>query len=197
MPVSQSGSVHNIPHYGVVTSVALNNLQNSSKEVPPMHASNYRLYNEPVSVSVCMQTVAGSECMIYSVTRVFMCLKCNEQCCIYSVYYIRIQLDDSCYEREWGEGRRELPISSQKLCNMVLYSLNKHLADWEYKCLYKLWLTSICKFVAVGTNSAAVGRLLLSNRTYMTKGVKDDVNIVIWATYVFYVTCWLNSYRIR
>ena len=45
-----------------------------------MHDSNYRLYNEPVKVSVCMQTVAGSEYMIHSVTRVFMCLKCNEQC---------------------------------------------------------------------------------------------------------------------
>ena len=65
MPVSQSGSVHNIPHYGVITSDALNNLWNSSKEGPPMHASNYRFYNEPVRVSVCMQTVADSECMIY------------------------------------------------------------------------------------------------------------------------------------
>ena len=64
MPVSQSGSVHNIPHYGFITSDALNNLQNSSKEVPPMHANNYGLYNEPVRASVCMHIAAGSECMI-------------------------------------------------------------------------------------------------------------------------------------
>ena len=41
MPVSQSGSVHNIPRYGVITSDALNNLSKGSEEGTKMHSSNY------------------------------------------------------------------------------------------------------------------------------------------------------------
>ena len=145
-----------------------------------MHASNYRLY-EPVQVSVRMQTAADSEFMIYSVTRVLMCLKCNEQCWMYT-HAAGWQL---LWGGMWGEG--DLPIIKSQA---VQYSSISTELGW-----LGVWMS-------VQFMNQCNMKISRSENEQCSCGLgcyKDDTTLVSCSmgNLYFYVMCWINSYRIR